>query len=130
MLGKKKKDEFFDETDDVLVVFDDEQKSADIERINNITEDAVQVVGKYSVPRLDCEIATGREGRIFFYRAPSQSITETQRLAQLEKNTVLKQITNYRVKEDNAGMDLSKLVMAAVTIISVLMLGISSCAGG
>lgn len=126
---RKKKEDFFEETDDILVVFDDEQKTSDIQRITEITEEAIIVNGLYKVPYHDCEITTGPDGRIFFYRAPSQSIKETKRLAQLEKNTVLQQITNYRYK-DESGLDMTKIILGAVSIFSILMLGLSSCQGG
>jgi len=125
MLGRKRD---LEETDDILVVFDDEQRTSDIKRITDITEEAVIVMGEYKVPIGDCELTTGQDGRVFFYRAPSKSIKETKRLAELEKNHVLREISNYRYAEEKS-FDLSKYSMLAVTIISVLMLGLSSCQG-
>ncbi|WP_017187388.1 hypothetical protein [Alkalibacillus haloalkaliphilus] len=125
---RKKNDEFFEETDDVLVVFDDEQKTSDISRISSVNEEAIIVTGKYNVPYHDCEITTGPDGRIFFYRAPSESVKETKRLAELERNTVLSQIANYRYQEES-GVDISKIALIGVTMMSVLMLGLSSCQG-
>src|SRR5690625_6116709 len=89
MLGRKRD---LEETDDILVVFDDEQRTSDIKRITDITEEAVIVMGEYKVPIGDCELTTGQDGRVFFYRAPSKSIKETKRLAELEKNHVLREI--------------------------------------
>ncbi|GEL76570.1 hypothetical protein [Tenuibacillus multivorans] len=125
---KKKDDKFFDETDDILVIFDDDQKTSDIQRITEITEDAVIVNGRYKVPYQDCELTTGNEGRIFFYRAPSQSVKETKRLADLERNTVIREIANYRYQEES-GIDISKIAMIGITMFAVLMLGLSSCQG-
>ena len=125
MLGRKRD---LEETDDILVIFDDEQRTSDIKRITDFTEDAIIVMGEYKVPIGDCELTTSESGRVFFYRAPSQSVKETKRLAQLEKNHVLREISNYRYAEEKS-FDLSKYSMLAVTIISVLMLGLSSCQG-
>ncbi|WP_175615917.1 hypothetical protein [Piscibacillus halophilus] len=126
---KKKDQAFFEETDDILVIFDNDQKTSDIKRITEITEESIIVNGVCNVPYHDCEITTGPEGRIFFYRAPSQSIVETKRLAELQKNTVLQQISNYRYQDDTQ-TDLSKIALIVVTMLSVLMLGLSSCQGG
>jgi|SRR5690625_69014 len=125
MLGRKRD---LEETDDILVVFDDEQRTSDIKRITDFTEDAIIVMGEYKVPIGDCELTTSEGGRVFFYRAPSQSIKETKRLAELEKNHVLKEIANYRYQEEKS-FDLSKIGMLAITLVSVLMLGLSSCQG-
>ena len=58
-------DEYNFETTDLLIVFDDEKKTSDINRITSITEDSVIVAGFYKVPILDCEITNGKEGRNF-----------------------------------------------------------------
>jgi hypothetical protein len=105
---KKKDDEFSFETNDILIVFDDDNKTSDIRRITEITEDSVIVAGYKIVPLLDCEVTTGKEGRNFFYRAPSRSVQETGRLAQLEMNMVLEQITAYKPPVPPTSMDWTK----------------------
>lgn len=123
----KKKDDFFPETDDLLIIFDDENKSSDIHRINEIREGALYVTGKHAVPVEDCEITTGREGRNFFYRAPSQAVAETQRLAALEQNLVLTQITAYRPPVPPTSMDWTKGLLFGLVFIAFIVLGLSSC---
>lgn len=130
MLKRKKKDEFFPETTDILIVFDDEKKTSDIQRISEFTTESVIVTGKYNVPVEDCEITNSNEGRNFFYRAPSQMIQETKRLAQLEKSIVLTQITNYRPVEDPQKGDLTKLFLIITIMLAFIVFGISSCQGG
>lgn len=134
MLGlgrnKNKKDEFFPETDDLLIIFDDESKSSEILRVNEIREGIIYVTGKNAVPLEDCEITTGMEGRNFFYRAPSQSIAETERLAALERNLVLTQITAYRPPVPPASMDWTKALLFGLVFIAFIVMGLSSCAGG
>nr|WP_160155755.1 hypothetical protein [Geobacillus sp. TFV-3] len=129
MLKKKEKDEFFLGTNDILIVFDDEQKTSDIQRIDEIRDGAVYVTGKYKVPIHDCEITTGQEGRHFFYRAPSRSVQETQRLAELEKCIVLRQITSYRPPEPNQ-LDMTKILLFGLVFFAFIIVGISSCGGG
>lgn len=93
---KSEEDDFNFETNDLLIVFDDEKKTSDIKRVTSVMDGSVTVAGYYKVPLLDCEITTGEGGRNFFYRAPNQSIVETERLAQLEESMVLSQITAYK----------------------------------
>lgn len=130
MLKRKKKDEFFPETNDILIVFDDEKKTSDIQRINEINAESLIVTGKYNVPLGDCVITNSNEGRNFFYNAPSEMIQETKRLAQLEKSIVLTQITNYRPVEDPQKGDLTKLFLIITIMLAFIVFGISSCQGG
>lgn len=130
MLNRKKKDDIFPETNDILIVFDDEKKISEIHRISEFTEESVIVTGKHNIPIQDCEITNSNEGRNFFYRAPTQMIQETKRLAQLEKSIVLRQITNYKPVEDPQKGDLTKLFLIITIIIAFIVFGISSCQGG
>lgn len=128
LLPKRKDgDEYVFETTDLLIVFDDENKTSDIKTITTITEDSVIVAGYYKVPILDCEITTGKEGRNFFYRAPSRSIQETGRLAQLEINSVLEQITSYKPPVPPTSMDWTKGLLFGLVFIAFVILGISAC---
>lgn len=129
MLFRRKKEEIFEETNDVLIVFDDENKTSDIQRITDIDGESVTVVGMYKVPLADCEVTNGAEGRNFFYRAPAQSITETKRLAQLERNLVLTQITQYKSPVDTGGADFTKIALVGIIVLMIIVLGISSCSG-
>lgn len=126
----KKKDEIFPETSDILIVFDNDKKTSDIQRINEFTETSAIVTGKYNVPIEDCEITNSIEGRNFFYRAPSRSVEETKRLAQLEKSIVLTQITNYRKVDEEQKTDMTKMLLIITIMIAFMMFGLSSCQGG
>lgn len=126
---RKKEEEFFPETDDLIVIFDNDNRKSDIQRISEIREGTIYVTGKYAIPLNDCEITTGPEGRIFFYRAPARSVIETERLAQLEKNLVLSQITAYRPPVPPASMDWTKGLLFALVFLGFIMLGLSSCSG-
>src|SRR5690625_3625438 len=84
-----------EETRDILIIFDNDNKTSDIVDVDYITDGIITVEGLYKVPIADCEVTVGQDGRNFFYRAPERSITEVERLAQLEKQLVLTQITAY-----------------------------------
>lgn len=124
----KRRDDVMTETKDVLIVFDHEKKISDICRVDEVDAEKIVVYGKYVVPVQDCEITTGGEGRHFFYRAPTRSIQETNRLAQLERSIVLSQITNYKKPQENQ-TDLTKILLIGVICVAFLMFGLSSCAG-
>ncbi|MBU8733723.1 hypothetical protein NX029_28485 [Cytobacillus firmus] len=122
---RKEEDEFIFETTDILIVFDNDNKTSDIKTITDFTEDSVIVAGYYKVPILDCEITTGKEGRNFFYRAPSRSIEETGRLAQLEMNMVLEQITAYKPPIPPSSMDWTKGLLFGLLFIAFIVIAVS-----
>ncbi|MCM3708584.1 hypothetical protein M3205_23355 [Cytobacillus firmus] len=122
---RKEDDEFLFETTDILIVFDNDNKTSDIKTITDFTEDSVIVAGHYKVPILDCEITTGKEGRNFFYRAPSRSIEETGRLAQLEMNMVLEQITAYKPPIPPSSMDWTKGLLFGLLFIAFIVIAVS-----
>lgn len=126
----KEDEEFYPETSDVLIVFDEDNKTSDIRRIDEIRDGKIIVIGKYVLPYADCEITTGAEGRNFFYRAPGQSVTEIQRLAELERNIVLSQITAYKPPIPPAAMDWTKALLFGLVFIAFVVMGLSSCSGG
>ncbi len=122
LLNRKKDDEYTFETTDLLITFDDEKRTSDINRVTVIQDGAVIVAGHYKVPLLDCEITTGKEGRNFFYRAPSRSIMETERLAQLELNEVLTQITAYKPPIPPTSMDWTKGLLFALLFVALIVM--------
>jgi hypothetical protein len=121
LLNKKRnEDEYMFETTDLLIVFDDENKTSDIKRITAFSDGSVIVASHYKIPILDCEITTGKEGRNFFYRAPSRSVQETKRLAELEMNMVLEQITAYKPPVPPTSMDWTKGLLFAGIFLCVI----------
>lgn len=127
LLKRKDDDDFTFETSDLLIIFDDEKRTSDVMRVTGITADSVMVEGYYKVPLEDCEITNGKEGRNFFYRAPSQSIKETERLARLEESMVLSQITAYRPPVPPTSMDWTKGLLFALVFIAFIVLGATGC---
>ncbi|CDQ42130.1 hypothetical protein [Virgibacillus salexigens] len=124
MFRKKEEDEFTLDTTDVLIIFDNDKKTSDINTVTSVTDDSVIVAGVYKVPLSDCEITVGRDGRNFFYRAPSRSITETERLAQLEMNTVLTQITAYQPPILPSSIDWTKGLLFGLIFIAIIVIAV------
>ncbi len=120
LLNKKKEDDYQFETNDLLIVFDEENRTSDINLVTSVDNEVVTVEGMYNVPLKDCEITTGKDGRNFFYRAPSRSIQETERLARLENNMVLSQITAYKPPILPASMDWTKGLLIALIFIAFI----------
>lgn len=123
LFGKNGKDDVdFFESDDRLILFDEEKRTSDIVRITDITDTAVMCAGRYSVPKADCEVTTSPEGRVYFYRAPSKVIEEVERLAKLEQSIVLQQLTNYKepVKE-NPNLDMKFWGLAALLFVAIIV---------
>lgn len=127
---RKNDDDLFPDTNDVLIVFDDEKKTSDIQRISEIRDNSIFVHGHYNIPIEDCEITNSEEGRNFFYRAPTQSIIETRRLAHLEKSIVLRHITEYKPPQDQNGTDITKMLLIGAIVVAFIMFGLQGCSGG
>lgn len=120
-LFNNKNDEFSLDTTDTLVVFDHDSNSAEIVRVTTVDSEAIISAGRFKVPIADCEIATGVEGRVFFYRAPTESITETKNLARLEYNTVLNQITSYKPPVPPTSMDWTKGLLFGLLFVAIIL---------
>lgn len=129
MKKKEVENEFDILTNDLLIVFNHDKRTSDINMISEVTADSVKVDGKYVVPIDDCEITTGRDGRNFFYRAPAESVTETQNLAQLEMNTVMRQMTAYREPILPASMDWTKALLFAIIVLALIIVAVVAIAG-
>ena len=127
---KLKEEDYGPQTNDVLIVFDDDKRTSDIKRINVIEEDKLMVIAEYVIPIQDCEITNSSTGRNFFYRAPTKSITETRRLAQLEQSMVLTKITNYKPKPPESSFDFTKIGLMLIIIIAFIVFGAVSCSNG
>ena len=122
LFKKKKQDDFEFETTDLIVIFDKENKTSSIERITRITDGVIYVNGKHAIPVSDCEVTNSYEGRNFFLNAPSRYIEETQRLANLEKNLVLTQITSYRPPMLPSAMDWTKGLLFALVFVAFILI--------
>lgn len=127
---KKEDEEFFADTDDIIVVFDDDNKTSVIERVSEIRDGVIYVTGRHAVPIEDAEMTNGVEGRIFFYRAPAESISETRRLAALERSMVLNQITAYSPPQQPNSMDWTKALLFGLVALAFIVMGFGGCGMG
>lgn len=127
---RREENEFFPDTDDLLIIFDQDNKTSQIHRISEIREGTIYVTGRHAIPLNDCEVTTGLEGRNFFYRAPSKVIEETERLAKLEQSMVLTQITAYKPPIPPSSMDWTKGLLFGLVFVAFVILGLSSCGSG
>lgn len=124
LLKKKEESDYNFPTNDLLIVFNETNKTSDIQEVSEVADNSVTVDGLYKIPLEDCEITTGKDGRNFFYRAPLQSITETERLAQLEHSMVLSQITAYRPPEPPGAFDWTKGLLFFLLVIAFIIIAV------
>lgn len=85
------------EPQDVLVVFKDDG-TAEIAPVSDINDERVYAEsydGNFAVPLGDVKSYTGRKGRVFLYPSTVENVTDCQRIASLERSTVLRQITHF-----------------------------------
>lgn len=121
-LTKDSRDEAEYEVTDTLIIFDADNHTTEILNVTDVTENSVLVSGKNEVPLKDLVVSTGRYGRVFFYKAPTESITQTHNLAMLEYDKVLSQITAYNQPEAPGGMDLMKWIMAGIIALQLIVM--------
>lgn len=86
------------EPQDTLMIFK-EDGTADIASVTDINDErlyAENAITSYSVPVGDYTSYTGRKGRIFLCGAELDAVSDYQRIAALERSTVLRQITHFQ----------------------------------
>lgn len=125
-----KKEEYDRDLDDRLIIYDDDLQTTTIEYVDKVDDGKVTVYGKHAVPVQDCVITNGDVhgivARVYFYRAPTESIQTTTNLAKLEQSIVLQQITDYSEKKEEKSFDWVKFGLFALLGIAI-MFGMSSC---
>lgn len=67
---------------------------------------------------------TGRRGRVYVYASNVDSIEDCERIANLEKSTVLKQITHYvpQTVEPAKSFDMTKLLLFGLVIVELIII--------
>lgn len=115
MLGFLKKNEVAG--DIVILISDREIRQMDVDRE---TEQAIYA-GNLSMPRADAEVRYFPSGgRAFVYGFTANYLADTENIANLEKNTVLKNIFDYGATTKQANIQL--YVMIAALIVTVFLL--------
>ncbi|RGL29696.1 hypothetical protein DXC69_24900 [Paenibacillus polymyxa] len=114
---------------DVLVVLQNDGTAAiaPIVDINDERVYAESMDGNYAVPKADVKAYTGPRGRIFMYPTITENVEDCQRIAALERNTVLRQITHFapEVVEEGRRLPLGKIILIGGGILFFLILVIS-----
>lgn len=111
-----------DTSRDKMIVFSSDGTAA----IANVTDAnhervaASSLHDSFSVPVGDLKSYTGEEGRIYLYASSVENVQDCKRIAELEKSTVLRQITNYKEDAEEKTTDLMKVFL----IIGIVVLGI------
>lgn len=134
MFFKKKEEEEFKESEDRLIIYDDELKTTTIDYVDQVKDGQVTVYGKNAVPIKDCLISHGivhgQVARVYYYNAPTESIKTTENLAALEQSIVLSQITDYSDPYDKPqSFDWVKAALFGLLAIAIVV-GMSSCGAG
>src|SRR5690625_1705428 len=119
---EEEENEYSFPTNDLLIVFNEDSSTSDINYITEIDDESITVEGLYQVPIIDCDITTGKSGRNFFYRAPQKSIQETERLAKLEHSIVLTQITSYEPPILPNSIDWVKGLLFAMLFVAMIVI--------
>lgn len=114
---------------DVLCVFSEDGTAA-IAPIVDINDERILAEsesGNYSVPAADIRAYTGPRGRIFLYPSTTENVVDCQRIAMLERSTVLRQITHFAPEVQQLdGPRINKFVImgiiAAVVVLIMLVM--------
>lgn len=111
----KRKDEG---TGDIVILISDREIRQ--MEVDSETEQAV-CAGSMTLPRADAEVRYFPSGgRAFVYGFTQQYLTETENIANLERNTVLKNLFDYGATSKHANIQF--YIMIAALIITVFLL--------
>jgi hypothetical protein len=125
MLGKLIKREEVSPIQDFLIVFST-NGTADFVPVVEVNEERILASGEvdYSIPLADAKAYIGRRGRIFSYPATEENITDTKRLAALERSTVLKQITIFEKERftPDGKLPLGKMMLIGAIVLVVIII--------
>lgn len=110
---------------DVLVVFR-EDGTAEIAPVMDINDERIYAEsydGNYSVPIGDVKSYTGRKGRVFLFPSTIENVTDCQRIAALERSTVLRQITHFAEESPvSAKLPMGKIIFGALAVLLLIIL--------
>ncbi|SFT00489.1 hypothetical protein [Paenibacillus sp. 453mf] len=110
---------------DVLCVFKEDGTAA-IAPIVDIDGERVfaeSLDGNMAVPIADLRAYTGPKGRIFLYPTTVENVTDCRRIADLERSTVLRQITHFapEAAEQDFKPPVGKIAFILVGIILLII---------
>lgn len=113
---------------DRIVIFE-ESGTADIATVIDTDDQAIyaaSAVHEYAIPIGDIKkVYVGPSGRIYTLFADSDYVRDTERLAELEKSIVLRQITHFQkpaAEPQSSGLNLRSILLYAM--IGILLLAV------
>lgn len=116
------------EVNDRVVIMSD-NGTADIAYVDDIDNERIMCsspTADYSIPVADTKAYATSRGLIYSYPAEHDLIQDTQRIAALERSTVLKQITMYeRTVSEPEKVPLLKILMYVAIFILIFVLAVT-----
>lgn len=105
---------------DRLIVFDQDQKVCEITPVDEVNEEVVRA-GNRTIPRADLYLCLSKQGRVFVLNAPAKYVELTEHLARVEKNTIIRQIAQYKKPIDDFKTDWQKIaLLGALVVVSIV----------
>lgn len=107
---------------DRVIVFDQDKRTAEILMVEAQNEERV-MAGEKSIPLADLELFLSSKGRVFVVNAPTTYIEATENLARVEKNTIIRQIAQYKkpFEEKPGGFNwLTMALIGGLILVSVI----------
>jgi hypothetical protein len=106
---------------DRLICFDVDQKTVEILTVDEQDGESIKAGGK-TFARADLSLSLSKQGRVFVFQAPTNVIQQCENLARLERNTIIRQIAQYRNPvEEHRGLDIKTIVMIAGLILVAIV---------
>ncbi|MFD0717672.1 hypothetical protein [Paenibacillus sp. GCM10027626] len=110
--------------DQVVII---EEGTADIATVFDIDDRAVYAESssqEYAIPIGDLKPYVGSSGRIFVLNADADYISDTKRLAELEKSIVLRQVTHYQKPPSEEPTSINIRAILLYVLIGILLLAV------
>lgn len=105
---------------DVLVMIGSDG-TAEIVSVIDRDHDRI-LAGEYSIPIGEAKAYTGRNGRIYVCPADVEYITDTKRIAALERSTVLRHITHFEKESQPVKLPMGKIAIAVVAVLILIII--------
>lgn len=118
--GKDKEDRDVSQLRDRVIIFDKDQATCEILPVEAMNEEVIRTADR-TIPRSDLTLTLSKQGRVFVLNAPSKYVELTQHLARVERNTIIRQIAQYKKPIDEIRTDWMKIaLLAAVVLVAIV----------
>ncbi|WP_157788976.1 hypothetical protein [Rhodococcus rhodochrous] len=107
---------------DRVIVFDKDKRTVEILPVEAQNEERV-MAGEKSIPLADLELFLSSKGRVYVVNAPTEYLEATENLARVEKNTIIRQIAQYKKPFDEkaGGFNWQTLVLIGGLILVAII---------